>query len=134
MAQQIQGLNILVHVGETVLGAQKNCTLSLEADSIDVSNKNSFGWSDFIPGTKNWSISCDGQFITDDAGQKALMDAYINSTFVDIEMKNEEETIYYKGKAMITSLELDAPYDDVFAYSVEFTGKGALANAKAGNQ
>ena len=134
MAQQIQGLNILVHVGEQVLGAQKNCTLSLEADSIDVSNKNSFGWSDFIPGTKNWSISCDGQFITDDQGQKALMDAYIASTFVDIEMKNEGETIYYKGKAMITSLELDAPYDDVFAYSVEFTGKGALANAKAGNQ
>ena len=58
------------------------------------------------------------------------MSAYINSTFVDIEMKNTEETIYYKGKAMITSLELDAPYDDVFAYSVEFTGKGALTNQK----
>ena len=24
-----------------------------------------------------------------------------------------------------------APYDDVFAYSVEFTGKGALTNQKA---
>ena len=132
MANQIQGLNILVHVGKQVLGAQKNCTLSLEADSIDVSNKNSFGWSDFIPGTKNWSISCDGQFITDDAGQAALMSAYINSTFVDIEMKNTDESIYYKGKAMITSLELEAPYDDVFAYSVEFTGKGALSNQKAG--
>lgn len=59
------------------------------------------------------------------------MSAYINSTFVNIEMKNADETIYYKGQAMITSLELEAPYDDVFAYSVEFTGKGALTNQKS---
>lgn len=132
MAKQVQGLNILVYLGEQVLGAQKNCTLSLEADSIDVSNKNSFGWSDFIPGTKNWTISCDGQFITDDAGQAALMNAFKNSTFVQIEMKNADESIYYKGEAMITSLELEAPYDDVFGYSVEFQGKGALTDQKAG--
>lgn len=39
----VRGLDVLVYIGETVLGAQKNCTLSLEADTIDVSNKNSFG-------------------------------------------------------------------------------------------
>ena len=31
---------------------------------------------------------------------------------------------------MITSLELEASYDDVFAYSVEFQGKGALTTQK----
>ena len=133
MANQVQGLNILVYLGETVLGAQKNCTLSLEADSIDVSNKNSFGWSDFIPGTKSWTVSCDGQFIVEDTAQAKLVEAFKNNTFVKIEMKNSDSTIYYAGDAMITSLELEASYDDVFAYSVEFQGKGALATEKSGS-
>ena len=130
MANQIQGLNILVYLGETVLGGQKNCTLSMEADTIDVSNKNDFGWSSFIAGAKSWNITCDGQFLTDDAGQDALMTAFIGSDEVTIEMKNADETIYYSGQAVITSLELEAAYDDVFSYSVEFNGKGPLTDAK----
>ena len=128
----VRGLDVLVYIGETVLGAQKNCTLSLEADTIDVSNKNSFGWSDFISGTKNWSVSCDGQFTVEDTAQATLMDAFVAGTFVDIEMKNADSSIYYKGQAAIASIELEAAYDDVFAYSVEFTGKGALTTRKQG--
>lgn len=142
MANQIQGFNILVHLGETVLGGQQNCTLSMEADTIDVSNKNDFGWASFIAGAKSWNISCDGQFITDDAGQSALMEAFLNSDEVEIEMSNKvladpdkgieakDATIYYAGKAVITSLELEAAFDDVFAYSVEFTGRGPLTDTK----
>lgn len=132
MAQQIQGLNILVYLGETALGGQKNCTLSMEADTIDVSNKNDFGWSSFIAGAKSWTVSCDGQFLTDDAGQTALMEAFLGSEEVQIEMKKADDSIYYSGKAVITSLELEAAYDDVFSYSVEFQGKGALTDTKAG--
>ena len=128
----VRGLDVLVYIGETVLGAQKNCTLSLEADTIAVSNKNSFGWADFISGTKNWSVSCDGQFTVEDTAQATLMDAFVAGTFVDIEMKNADSSIYYKGQAAIASIELEAAYDDVFAYSVEFTGKGALTTKKQG--
>ena len=102
----------------------------MEADTIDVSNKNDFGWSSFIAGAKSWNITCDGQFLTDDAGQDALMTAFIGSDEVTIEMKNADETIYYSGQAVITSLELEAAYDDVFSYSVEFNGKGPLTDAK----
>lgn len=130
MAQQVQGLNILVYLGETALGGQKNCTLSMEADTIDVSNKNDFGWASFIAGAKSWTVSCDGQFLTDDAGQAALMAAFIESEEVTIEMRDSESTIYYAGQAVITSLELEAAFDDVFAYSVEFQGKGKLENTK----
>lgn len=130
MAQQVQGLNILVYLGETALGGQKNCTLSMEADTIDVSNKNDFGWASFIAGAKSWTVSCDGQFLTDDAGQEALMAAFIESEEVTIEMRDSESTIYYAGQAVITSLELEAAFDDVFAYSVEFQGKGKLENTK----
>ena len=126
-----RGLDILVHVGAKSVGGQKGCTLTMEADTIDTSNKNDAGWASFIGGAKQWSVSCDGQFVVDDEGQKAIMDAFIAGTEVEVEMKNQGEKIYYKGKACITSVEVDAQFDDVATLAVEFQGLGALAVSKA---
>ena len=126
-----RGLDILVHVGAKTVGGQKGCTLTMEADTIDVSSKVDFGWASFIGGAKQWSVSCDGQFIVDDEGQEAIMDAFIAGTEVEVEMKNQGEKIYYKGKACITSVEVDAQFDDVATLAVEFQGLGALAVSKA---
>ena len=138
-ATQLQGLNIMVYVDGTALGGQKNCTLSMEADTIDVSNKNDFGWSSFIAGAKSWTVSCDGQFLVEEkkgtgdetvieqeSSQSALMNAFLGNKVVEVEMKNADGSIAYEGQAVITSLELEAAFDDVFAYSVELQGKGAL--------
>ena len=129
------GLDILVYVpgassSKVAIGGQKGCTLSMEADSIDVSNKNDFGWASTIGGAKSWTVSCDGQFITDDAGQKKLMECFVNGTEVDVEMKNTGETVYFAGKASITSIEVDAQFDDVATLSIELTGVGALKVTK----
>ena len=126
-----RGLDILVHVGTNAVGGQKGCTLTMEADTIDTSNKNDAGWASFIGGAKQWSVSCDGQFVVSDQGQKAIMDAFIAGTEVEIEMKNQAESVYYKGKACITSVEVDAQFDDVATLAVEFQGLGALAVSKA---
>ena len=126
-----RGLDILVHVGAKTVGGQKGCTLTMEADTIDVSSKVDFGWASFIGGAKQWSVSCDGQFVVDDEGQKAIMDAFVAGTEVEVEMKNQGEKIYYKGKACITSVEVDAQFDDVATLAVEFQGLGALAVSKA---
>ena len=125
-----RGLDILVYVGEEgqrkAIGGQKGCTLSMEADTIDISNKNDFGWASTIGGAKSWSVSCDGQFVADDAGQQALFDAFVAGTDVDVEMKNTAESVYFAGKAAITSLEVDAQFDDVCTLSMELQGIGAL--------
>ena len=125
-----RGLDVLVYVGEAsnkkAIGGQKGCTLSLEADTIDVSNKNDFGWASTISGAKSWTVSCEGQFIADDQGQQALFDAFVAGTEVQIELKNPSETVYFAGKATITSLEVDAQFDDVCALSMELQGIGAL--------
>ena len=126
-----KGLDILVYVGTKAVGGQKGCTLTMEADTIDVSNKNDFGWASTIGGAKSWSVSCDGQFIANDVGQKALMDAFVAGTEVQVEMKNTGETIYFAGKAAITSLEVDAQFDDVATMSMELQGIGALKTSKS---
>ena len=130
MPNVTKGLDILVYVGENesrkAIGGQKGCTLSMEADTIDISNKNDFGWASTIGGAKSWSVACDGQFIADDAGQQALFDAFVAGTDVQVEMKNAAESVYFAGKAAITSLEVDAQFDDVCTLSMELQGIGAL--------
>ena len=83
-----KGLDILVYAGTKAIGGQKGCTLTMEADTIDISNKNDFGWASTIAGAKSWSVACDGQFIADDQGQQALFDAFVAGTDVQVEMKN----------------------------------------------
>ena len=125
-----KGLDILIYVGQDsnkkAIGGQKGCTLSMEADTIDVSNKNDFGWASTIGGAKSWTVSCDGQFIADDQGQQALFDAFVAGTDVQVEMKNAAESVYFAGKAAITSLEVDAQFDDVCTLSMELQGIGIL--------
>ena len=127
-----KGLDILVYVGTKVVGGQKGCTLTMEAETIDVSNKNDFGWASTIGGAKSWSVSCDGQFIANDEGQKALMSAFVAGTEVQVEMKNTAQSIYFAGKAAITSLEVDAQFDDVATMTIELQGIGALSTVKPG--
>ena len=128
-----RGLDLLVYVGEVAIGGQQNCSLSLEADTIDISNKNSDGWADFIAGARSWTVSCDGQFITDDAGQKALMAAFVDGENVKVRMKTKDEAenaVFFGGEAAITSIELEAAYDDVCTLSLELQGKGKLAQSE----
>lgn len=138
MAKVTKGLDILVYVevGEKLeaIGGQQNCSLSMEADTIDISNKSDFGWSSFIAGAKSWTVSCDGQFITDDKGQEALMEAFVAGTNVKVEMKNADDSVYFAGEAAITSIELEAAFDDVCTMSLELQGLGELAVEKVGDQ
>lgn len=138
MAKVTKGLDILVYVqvGEELkaIGGQQNCSLSMEADTIDISNKSDFGWSSFIAGAKSWTVSCDGQFITDDKGQEALMEAFVAGTNVKVEMKNADDSVYFAGEAAITSIELEAAFDDVCTMSLELQGLGELAVEKVGDQ
>ena len=41
-----RGLELLLYVGENAVGGQRDASLSMEADSIDISNKNDFGLND----------------------------------------------------------------------------------------
>ena len=132
-----KGLDILIYAGtggsKQAIGGQKGCTLTMEADTIDISNKNDFGWASTIAGAKSWSVACDGQFIADDQGQQALFDAFVAGTDVQVEMKNTAESVYFAGKAAITSLEVDAQFDDVCALSIELQGVGPLKVEKEGS-
>lgn len=127
----IRGLDIIVSAGGKAIGGQKNCKLSIKADSIDTSTKTSGDWKRKISGAKEWSATCDGFYYTGDEGYDAAVDAALNSTAVDVVLANKTNTVGFKGKAYIVGLDLDAPYDDALTYDLSFDGNGKLEKASA---
>lgn len=118
---------IKVQVGEEykAVGAQRGASLSMNADQLDKTSKQSEGWTESLAGMKSWSISTDGLLILDDEGYLALEDAYMQGENVLVQMSTKSGALY-EGEAIISSLDLDAPYDDLANYSVELTGAGKL--------
>lgn len=123
---KIKGLEVLLYVGENVVGGQRGASLSMTADDIDVTDKTTEGYKAFLAGLKEWSISCDGLVVTDDTGYDALVTAFLNGDTVEVALKNETGTFSYKGTVAISSMEYDAQYDDALTYSCELKGASAL--------
>lgn len=109
----------------TAVGAQRGASLSMSAETLDKTTKDSAGWAESLAGMKAWSISADGLLILDDTGYLALETAYMEDKNVLIQMHTKSGALY-EGDAIITTIDLDAPYDDLASYSAEFTGAGAL--------
>lgn len=122
-----RGLDLIVKIGSTAIGGQKNAKISMKGNVIDTSTKTSGDWERKISGAKSWSGNCDGFVYVDDAGYDAAVDAFIASTEVDVVLSNAGNTLGFKGKALITGLDLDAPYDDAMTYDIEITGTGELS-------
>lgn len=109
----------------TTVGAQRGASLSMSAETLDKTSKDSEGWMESLAGMRSWSISTDGLLILDDEGYLAIEDAYMLGNNVLIQMTTKSGALY-EGDAIITTVDLDAPYDDLANYSAEFTGAGKL--------
>ncbi len=124
-----KGIDFLVNIdidGTFVpVAAQRGASLSMSADTLDKTSKDGGGWTESLQGNKSWSISTDGLLIFDDAGYIALEEAFLNSENVMVQLASKGGTVY-EGDAIITTLDFDAPYDDLATYSAEFTGANRL--------
>lgn len=127
MAGAKRGLNVLISVGEQVVGGQRGCTLNRGAETLDVSNKATGGaWKEFIAGAKEWSIDCEGILIDGDEAFASLETAFNAGTTVKVKIGDDSEW-GYEGTAIITDFPIEAPYDDALSYSMTFQGTGALS-------
>ncbi len=109
-----------------VITSTKSWSLELSLDTLETTALGD-EWKKYIAGLKEWSASCEGDYNvhTDEKGQKALQDAYLNGIEVTVELYVDAEN-YYSGTAYISSLSIEDPVDDVVSFSCEFTGTGAL--------
>lgn len=119
-----RGLDIILTIDNKVVGGQRNATLNREAETIDITNKVSGGWTENMTSVKSWSIEGDGIFVVDDAALDAIEQAFLDGSWVQV--KVADDTWGYTGRGVITDFPIEANYDDAATYSITITGSGAL--------
>lgn len=124
MSTKILGVDVLVKADGVVLGSQKDASLSVSAKEIDVSDKTTGGWDTFLVGNRSWEINCDCIALYDDAAQDSIVSDALNGQTVTVIFSHGDNLVYV-GDAVISSVELTGPKDDVSTAS--FTLKGATA-------
>lgn len=108
------------------VGGQRNATLNETVETIDITSKESNGWSEFDYGLGSWTISFDGVHIKNENGFNLLKTAMRNKKKVKVRIMENEDTIE-EGEALLTSRDLEAPYDAEATYSGELQGTGPLS-------
>lgn len=121
-----------------------NHTLTLTAETTDVSSKDHGIWSGAEVSKFNWEISSENLYTTE--GFEKMFDAWTTGNAVTVRFglkcvaeRNSTGTVvdgdfphwtsngaYYEGKAYITSLSANASNGDNATYSVTLTGNGQL--------
>jgi TP901-1 family phage major tail protein len=114
----------------TKVAGQINATLNRSADDIDTTTKDSNGWAEGEPILKSWGIEFDGLLVEDDAGYKALEDAYMSDAVLKMEVVMPSGK-KYDGNAYLTDFPIEGPYDDSVTYSGTLKGTGPLTPTPA---
>lgn len=110
----------------TPIGGQQGATLTEERETVETSNKNSDNTSrEFEYGFYQWSISCDGIYVPSDAAWASLKNCIRNAIKVKVRVK-EQGSYTLEGLALVTSQEVEGPWDDSATYAVELQGTGIL--------
>ena len=127
------GLDLLIYIGENPIGGQRGASYEMSAESIDISTKTTGAWKAKIGGAKEWTAECEGVFFFNETGFEAAKTAFKAGTPVQLKFtKRGEPTKGEQGNAIITSIAIDAPYDDAMTYSISFEGAGALEDIPGG--
>ena len=131
MAQTpLNGTALLLYSGSNAIAASKSHTLSVNAETIDVTTKDSAGWKEIIAGLKTWSVDAEGLVAFDNSyNYEFLLDALRNKTKLSIKLQTStvgDERLL--GDVYVTSVELSAPMEDAITFSASFEGTGALTH------
>lgn len=129
MEKPFTGLTASVKIGEhasaELLGYISGVTLDLEKDIIEILQ---FGaqFKEKVPAIKDWSASVEGTAAFSTGGQqKAFYDAFVSGQPLTFGIYLDETT-YFEGTGLVSSLSIDTAPDDKINISAEIAGTGAV--------
>lgn len=141
----IHGDNLLLYLtsGKTVVAYATNCSLQIDAESIDTSSKFSCRFNSNMGGKIGYTISCDSLYTANEDGISFddLMAMMVSGEQTEWYMGQESawtgtcETnphtldttkTYFNGKAVVTSCSLEAGNNDIASCSITLTGAGEV--------
>jgi len=132
MAEVFRGFDGYVCVGDTVIGSINHWTITITAETQEVSAFNPTAtttWEKrarkYVPGAIGWTATFDGFFDATDEGQQAIKDAVVEGTEVSLYFHLDGDR-YYAGKGLLTSENPDVAWDGVATISWDVQGTGPL--------
>ena len=113
------------------IACQRSVDVSFTTELIDVTCKQSSGNSEFLPGVRSFSVTCealvDWQPTGSDEGISELVTAYNNRAKLEVNIADPTNTdIYFNGLGYIESLEVNAGTETEVTYTATITGTGDL--------
>lgn len=133
----VNGTNLVLYVDDAginkAFGHSRSFTLNVEANPIDVTSRDSAGWSEFIMGTRSFTLDFDGLVsFEDDINYEYLLDAIESRTKFLVKFTEDlNGNLVYNGEVYLTSLTIDSPMEDVVTYSGSLQGTEILAETLA---
>lgn len=122
------GTELTLTIGGVDVAKSTSASVSLDADTIDVSTKDSSGYQEVIQGQKSGTVDFEGlvDLAANDQGG-ALYTYWSNGTSVAWALTDGTKTL--SGNGIVTNLSIDAPMEDVATYSgsIQITGTVSLA-------
>jgi predicted secreted protein len=131
----VNGTDLLVYIDSThPIGYSTTCSLALNCDMRDVSNKDSAGWKAVLPGMKNWTVSCEALVIMTGStyNLKYMMDCIVNKTAISLKFATiNGSDVVFSGSSYVTSCNVSAANEANTTLSISFQGTGALTVAQS---
>ena len=146
MGQVINGGDLMLFLGGTSIAFSTSNKLSISAETVETSSKDNGGkWVAKAVRKLSWNMSTENLYSLEGAGKTYddLFTMMTGRTEIDAIFTVEKDyatkvdkvpeagwvpmtTGQYKGKVVITSLELNAPNGDNATFTASFEGVGAL--------
>lgn len=127
------GTKLGVYIGGTLIAAATECSLSLSAEVIDVSTKDSDAWRYLLSGMRSGSVSCSG--LIDYAASSGydvpdLFSAFTGRSALTLKFSTETSgDDSFTATAYLTSLEQSAGTEDTATFSASFELSGIIQTA-----
>jgi len=131
-----KGSSLLVKVGNaaspevfTTVAGLRDTSISINAETIDVTNKDSARVRTLLAdaGIKSFSISGSGVF-TDGASEQTILTNFSATTFLNYQFIIPSFNTF-TGSFQVTSLEYSGTYNDAVTYTMSFESAGAVTIA-----
>lgn len=134
LGNKVAGASVIIKVkkdnGLIPIGGQTGASINRNADTIEVTNKVSDGYREYVAGWKDWSIDCDAFVTLGDEGQTLLEEKFAKGEAIEVSVRiggdENSKGITYTGTALITSLSTDLSQDDAVTYALSLQGTGEL--------
>lgn len=141
----IHGDSFLLYLtsGKTVVAYATSCSLQVDSETIDTSSKFSCKWQSNMGGKASYSISADALYCSNADGISfdKLLEYMVQGEQIEWYMGEEADhdgscetnphtldttKTYYNGKAVVTSVSLEAGNNEIATCSITLTGAGEI--------